>query len=34
MLGQLLEDLETVGLKSEKIVTKADQEPSITDVVR
>ena len=34
LIGQLLEDLETVGLKNEKVVAKADQEPSMTDVVR
>ena len=31
---QLVEDLETIGLKDDRIVLKSDQEPSIVDVAR
>ena len=31
---QIVEDLETIGLAQERIITKADQEASITDVQR
>ena len=34
VIDQMVEDLETVGLKSERIIVKADQEPSITDMQR
>ena len=33
-IEQLLEDLETVGLKNERVVVKSDQEPAITEVMR
>ena len=34
MVEQVLEDLETIGLKNERIVLKSDQEPSIVEVLR
>ena len=34
MVEQVLEDLETIGLKNQRIVLKSDQEPSIVEVLR
>ena len=34
MTDQICEDLETIGLKNERIVLKSDQEPSIVDVMK
>ena len=34
LIDQVVEDLETVGLKNERLVLKSDQEPSIVDVMR
>ena len=34
VLHQVLEDLETVGLRNERVVLKADQEPAIAEVLR
>ena len=34
MVSQICEDLETVGMKSERIIVKSDQEPAVADVAR
>ena len=34
LVDQVLEDLETVGLKNERIVLKTDQEPAIVDLMK
>ena len=34
LVDQVIDDLETIGLKNERIVLKSDQEPSITDVMK
>ena len=34
MIDQVIEDLETVGLRNERLVLNSDQEPSIVDVMR
>ena len=34
VLHQIIEDMETVGLRNERVVLKSDQEPAITEVMR